>query len=143
MSVSRLFSVDEICILQLPSHHENNGDLVVMEGQKEIPFLIARIFYVHASSGAVRGQHAHKACSQVLICTEGLVKVHCKDGISSKDYVLDRPDMGLFMPPSIWREQTYEGTSAGMIVLCDRLYEGEDYIRDYSEFLNYRMTSDK
>jgi len=133
-----LFSISGVTQIQLPHHVEDNGDLIVMEELMHVPFTIARVFVVRASVGAVRGQHAHKACKQFLICTTGRVEVICDDGFESMAYILDRPDLGLLIPPSIWAQQIYQTLGTVLTVLCDRPYEVSDYIRDYDEFKEYR-----
>lgn len=131
-------SINALEVVKLPHHHEDNGDLVVMEGMTNIPFSIARVFVVRAPEGAIRGQHAHKMCSQFLTCPRGLVEVECTDGDQSTTIILDHPNVGLLVPPGIWSQQTYTVQGTALTVLCDRPYEADDYIREYQEFLAYR-----
>ncbi len=109
-----------------------------MEGLINVPFPIARVFVVRAPEGAVRGQHAHKACAQFLTCPRGVVKVDCTDGEESAAFELNHPNLGLYIPPGIWAEQRYETRDAALTVLCDRAYEVEDYIREFPDYLTYR-----
>jgi|SaaInlStandDraft_7_1057024.scaffolds.fasta_scaffold180775_1 dTDP-4-dehydrorhamnose 3,5-epimerase-like enzyme len=131
-------TISSVYLVKLPHHFEENGDLVVMEGLVNVPFAIARVFVVRAPKDAVRGQHAHKACAQFLTCPQGSVLVSCTDGSDSAKFELNHPNIGLYIPPSIWTEQIYETRDAVLTVLCDRVYEPEDYIREYPEFLAYR-----
>jgi dTDP-4-dehydrorhamnose 3,5-epimerase-like enzyme len=124
--------------VKLPHHFEENGDLIVLEGMIHVPFSIARVFVVRAPEGAIRGQHAHKACAQFLTCTSGVVDVICDDGVSRAEFELNHLSLGLYIPPGIWAEQRYRTPGATLTVLCDRPYEPEDYIRSYSEFLQTR-----
>lgn len=130
--------VSSLKLIKLPHHFEDNGDLIVIERSINIPFNITRVFVVRAPQGAIRGEHAHKACSQFLTCPNGIVEVICDDGIHSETFMLDHPNTGLLIPPGIWSKQTYKTYGAVLTVLCDRLYEAEDYIRDYKEFKEYR-----
>jgi len=131
-------SVDAVKIIKLPHYFEENGDLVVMEGLINVPFAIARVFVVRAPENAIRGQHAHRACTQFLTCPRGVVEVQCTDGEQTADFVLDHPNIGLLLPPSIWSQQTYKAQESALTVLCDRPYEADDYIRDYPDYLAYR-----
>lgn len=131
-------SVDSLHLLKLPHYFENNGDLVVMEGMVNVPFEIARVFFVRAPDGAIRGQHAHRRCAQFLACSSGAVEVLCDDGRRSVKFLLDHPNSGLLVPPGIWSQQMYRGDHAALTVLCDRLYEKDDYIRDYENFIEFR-----
>lgn len=130
--------VDAVKLIKLPHYFENNGDLVVMEGLINVPFSIARVFVVRAPDGAVRGQHAHRACTQFMTCPREVIEVQCDDGVQTATFLLDHPNVGLLVPPGIWSQQTYKGKGAALTVLCDRRYEADDYIREYSEFLAYR-----
>ncbi len=131
-------SIESVYPINLPHYAELNGDLVVMEGLINVPFAIARVFMVRAKENAVRGHHAHKFCSQFLICASGSVEVIYTDGVDVMDFTLNRPNVGLYIPPSIWAEQRYKSDDATLTVLCDRGYEEEDYIREYSKYLKYR-----
>ena len=138
-----LSKVDELAVVKLPHHFEDNGDLIVIERSINIPFSILRVFVVRAPQGAVRGQHAHKACSQFLTCPNGIVEIVCDDGTNKETFMLDHPNTGLLIPPGIWAQQTYKTYGAVLTVLCDRLYEADDYIRDYKDFKEYRLSNTK
>lgn len=135
-----LYPLTAAVLTKLPYHVEENGDLVVMEQSAHVPFVIARVFIVRAPAAAIRGQHAHMACSQFLTCPTGHVEVLCDDGQKSATYRLDQPNIGLLIPPSIWAQQTYMLPGSVLTVLCDRHYESLDYIRDYDKFKEYRKS---
>ena len=121
-------------LIELPYLKENNGDLVVIEGNI-IPFNMSRVFTVRASKDSVRGEHAHRHCSQLLICTNGAVEVKCDDISTTEIYVLDKPNFGLLIAPGIWADQKYIEDNTTLTVLCDRPYEEADYIRKYDDFV--------
>jgi len=120
-------------LIELPYLKENNGDLVVVEGEI-IPFSIKRVFNVRQQKGDIRGKHAHRHCSQLLICTNGAVEVKCDDSRTTEIYVLDKPNFGLFIPPGIWADQKYLENNTILTVLCDRSFEEADYLRNYDDF---------
>jgi dTDP-4-dehydrorhamnose 3,5-epimerase-like enzyme len=120
-------------LIELPYLKENNGDLVVVEGEI-IPFSIKRVFNVRQQKGDIRGRHAHLHCSQLLICTNGAVEVKCDDSRTTEIYVLDKPNLGLFIPPGIWADQKYIKNNTILTVLCDRPFEEADYLRNYGDF---------
>ena len=125
-------------LIQFPVFKEDNGELSVFEQNSEaIPFQIKRIFNVRADKGSVRGQHAHRLCSQMLICSNGSVEVFCDDSSNQEVFLLDNPNYGLLVPPGIWAEQRYVENNTAMTVICDRLYEAEDYISDYELFKDF------
>lgn len=130
-------TINSIALIDLPYYSRDDGDLVVME-PGVIPFAIARVFSVRAEHNAIRGNHAHRQCIQFLTCASGRVEVLCDDGTQTATYVLESPSQGLLIPAGIWAQQTYKQEHSVLTVLCDRGYEEEDYIRDYSEFSDYR-----
>ena len=138
MTSNTSVNISMVSFNKLPHYSEENGEVVVIEGGVNIPFMIARVFIVRAPVGATRGQHAHKLCAQLLICSHGTVGVICTDGINSVTHEISSPDQGLYVPPGIWAEQKYLTASSALTVLCDRKYEANDYIRNYSEYLEYR-----
>ncbi len=131
--------ITDVKMIELPHYFEDNGDLVVVEGMINFPFPISRVFIVRAEDGAVRGEHAHKECNQFLICVNEHISVECDDGIQKKVFVLDKPNIGLLLPNSIWSKQIYHGNEATITVICDQPYKEQDYIRDFSNFLAFRQ----
>lgn len=120
--------------IRFPRHADKNGVLHVYESGRHVPFDIRRIFTVSAMAGDIRGNHAHKQCTQLLVCTSGTIRVVCDDGLALTTYTLDSPDVGLLVPPGVWAREDYLTDGAVLMVLCDRVYEEQDYIRDYDEF---------
>lgn len=131
-------TLEEIKLIELPNHFDTNGGLIVMEGQEIIPFQILRVFTVIAPAGSIRGQHAHYNCSQFLTCPSGIIEVLCDDGTNTKIFLLDRPCIGLFLPPGIWAQEKYVLDNTVLNVLCDKKYDSDDYIRDYNTFKKFR-----
>ncbi len=114
-----------------------NGVLCVYEGSRHVPFEIRRVFTVTAGAGDTRGDHAHKQCTQLLVCLSGEINVSCDDGYTVSEYRLDNMGEGLLIPPGIWARQTYVNEGALLMVLCDRGYEADDYLRDYKDFKTF------
>ena len=128
-------ALDAVRLADVRSIQEENGNLAFLEGNRDMPFSIARAFYVYGvHAGDIRGRHAHKLCHQFLVCVHGRVEVTCDDGLSRKTFVLDTPLKGLHIPPLIWAEQRYASSESMLVVLADRLFEESDYIRDYAAF---------
>ena len=133
--------MDLVKLLEFPIFEEDSGELVVFEeGISAIPFSIKRIFNVRSEKGSVRGRHSHRLCSQILICSNGSIEVTCDDSINKETYVLDKPNYGLLVLPGIWAEQKYIKHDTTMTVICDRVYESEDYISNYADFIAFAST---
>jgi dTDP-4-dehydrorhamnose 3,5-epimerase-like enzyme len=131
----------DACLIKLPKFLDPNGDglLVPTEAGRQVPFpQIQRMFAIVAPAGAKRGRHAHKLCSHFILCISGAVDVSCDDGKDRVTFALDRPELALFVPPRLWLEFDVRENDSVLIVLCDRLYEEHDHIRNYAEFLSFR-----
>ncbi|MBE7423372.1 MAG: FdtA/QdtA family cupin domain-containing protein [Zoogloeaceae bacterium] len=122
-------------LVTFPKHVDPNGALCVYESGKAVPFDIKRVFTVTARANDVRGDHAHKLCSQLLVCLAGTILVSCDNGIAVEDFKLDNMGTGLMIPPGIWATQQYIEDHSVLMVLCDRGYEENDYIRVREEFI--------
>jgi hypothetical protein len=124
-------------IINFPRYVDLNGDLCVYESGMQVPFDTRRVFTVSAMGGDVRGDHAHKQCSQLMVCVTGQIRVICDDGSSVTDYLLDSMKHGLLVLPGTWAKEEYITDGAVMMVLCDRKYEEDDYIRNYEDFRQF------
>lgn len=131
---------EDVKIINFYRFSDNRGNLVPVESQSTIPFGIERIFYVYGINGKeVRGQHSHYKTQQVLVCLRGSCTVICKDGKSVKEYILDSPDLGLFIPEMIWDEQIYHSPDTILLVLSNTKYDKSDYIEDWELFLREKI----
>ncbi len=112
------------------------GTLSVAEIAPEVPFEPARMFFVYdVPSVETRGEHAHHRCEQFLVAVGGSVRVTADDGQSREEFVLDRPDRGLYLPAMTWGIQSGYTAGSVLLVLASEPYDPRDYIRDYAEFL--------
>jgi hypothetical protein len=111
------------------------GALTVGEVASELPFQPERYFIVFdVPSLELRGEHAHKECHQFLICVHGSCRVLIDDGVNRCEVTLDRPDLGVHMPPMIWGTQYRYSRDATLFVFASQAYRADDYIRDYASF---------
>lgn len=117
-------------------HGDERGQLVAAEVGKEIPFEVKRVYYIYDTlEGVRRGFHAHQNLKQILICVSGSCKIHLDNGSETAEVVLDKPYEGLYIENNMWREMYDFSPDAVLLVLASELYNEDDYIRDYNEFL--------
>jgi hypothetical protein len=137
----QLSSASDVKLVELTSF-DAKGSLVPIEELRQIPFNFRRIFYVYdVPVGETRGEHAHRDCKQALICLKGKAKVTCDDGTQEFEFVLDSPRKCLVIPPGIWGKEVYEEEGTILLVLSDVLYNPDEYIHEYPEFLKFRKGS--
>ena len=130
-------SVGGVTIYRLPVFADLRGSLSVGEFPQQVPFVPRRYFIVYDVPGKdVRGEHAHRRCHQFLVCLRGSLSVVVDDGKSSEEIALDRPSIGLYLPPMVWAVQYRYSADALLLVFASEPYDAGDYIRDYDEFLS-------
>lgn len=111
------------------------GHLAVVDFEKDLPFQPQRCFFTYAiPDGETRGEHAHRLCSQFLVCTHGECHLRVDDGENREEFCLNRPTLGVLVPPMIWTMAHLHSRDSVLLVLASRVYEPEDYIRDYQDF---------
>lgn len=122
--------------VEFPPVHDQRGNLSFIEGGRHIPFEIKRVYYLYdVPGGSERGGHAHKLLHQVVIAMSGSFDLILDNGCESKRIHLNRPYFGIYIGPGVWREMDNFSSGSVCHVIASRVYEEEDYIRDYDTFL--------
>jgi UDP-2-acetamido-3-amino-2,3-dideoxy-glucuronate N-acetyltransferase len=128
-------AVAGVTLHRLPIVEDLRGALSFGEVRQHIPFEIKRYFLVfQVSSEEIRGEHAHRALHQFLICVHGRCHVVADDGRNRQEFVLDSPAIGIHLPPMVWAAQYKYSADAVLLALVSDVYDPTDYVRDYSEF---------
>lgn len=126
----------EVKLVSIPTVQQPRGDLSVAEVEAQLPFTPRRYFAVYAvPPHEVRGGHAHRTQLQFLTCLHGSCHVLVDDGSARDEIRLSSPEVGLYLPAGIWAVQYKYTPDAVLLVLTSGLYDADDYIRDYEEFL--------
>lgn len=123
-------------LIDLPSAKDARGTLTSIEGGRDVPFEIRRVFYMHGTpEGVERGGHAHRDTRQVIVPLAGRFKVELSDGREARTYELADPNSGLFMPAMIFARLYDFSPNAFCLVLADTHYDRSRSIRTWDEFL--------
>ncbi|MDP1531510.1 MAG: WxcM-like domain-containing protein [Rhodoferax sp.] len=124
-----------VSLHRMPRVVDIRGSLTVGEFDRSIPFSAKRYFMVFdVPSVETRGEHAHRVCHQFLICVRGSCAVVADDGAHRQEFLLDRPDVGIHLPPMVWGIQYKYSADAVLLVYASHYYDNTDYIRNYAEF---------
>lgn len=119
---------------------DERGKLISLEGGKNIPFDIKRVYYIYDTLPEQdRGMHAHKELEQVIVAMDGACTFVLDDGKNREEVVLNRPDIGLYIGKNMWREMKNFSYGCKLMVLASMNYNENEYIRDYNEFLNIKV----
>jgi dTDP-4-dehydrorhamnose 3,5-epimerase-like enzyme len=136
-------SLKDVRWLNLQDVVDSRGRLTAVESGVQIPFTIARVFYIHqVQPGIDRGGHAHQDTDQVAVAVHGWLKIDLSDGIETQTYHLDRPDQGLYVPRQIFTRLYDFSPEAVCLVLASTLYDRSKSIRTWEDFIVYRGLSE-
>ena len=125
--------------LEFSPKGDERGQLVVIEGMKDIAFDIKRIFYIYGTQEhVVRGQHANLRTEFVLINLAGSSKVRVSNGEEERIFSLDRPHVGIYLPKMYWKDMYDFSQNSVLLCLASQNYDAAEYIRDYDEFVAIR-----
>jgi acetyltransferase-like isoleucine patch superfamily enzyme/dTDP-4-dehydrorhamnose 3,5-epimerase-like enzyme len=140
-SVARIVDVgvSPVRLVRLPQFEDLRGSLAVIEIARDLQLpAMERIFFVHSVPNQhVRGEHAHRKCHQVLLCTHGSVSVLVDNGSQRATVRLDDPNHALHVPPRVWASQFSFSPDAVLTVLASHAYDESDYIRSYEAFSRF------
>lgn len=133
-------SVFDCSMVELDRHHsDRKGNLTVVENGSTLPFDVKRVYYLYdVPGGENRGSHAHKELSQLIVAASGSFTVTLDDGKCKRSFFLNRPYQGLYVKPGLWRDLLDFSSGAVCMVLASEVYQAEDYIRDYEDFVVFR-----
>lgn len=124
-------------LISLPKFCDERGSLSVIESCREVPFEVRRVFYFYdIPTGENRGAHAHKTLHQFLVCLSGSFDVLLDDGTSKEAVHLNRPWMGLYIPPMLWASQVNFDAGTVGLVAASAPFDEQDYLRDYAAFIS-------
>lgn len=134
-------TVYDCSMIELSQNLQSNGRITAINGKYDIPFDIERVYYLYdVPSGESRGGHAHKELQQLIVSLSGSFDLIIDDGKNKRVIHLNRPFMGVIMPPGLWRELNNFSSCSICLVLASHVYDEADYIRSYDSFLRYKQS---
>lgn len=136
------YNVFDCSIIEFDKHHsDRKGNLTVVQNGETLPFDVKRVYYIYdIPGGESRGAHAHKDLHQLIVAASGSFRVTLDDGNVKRSFTLNRPFQGLYVRPGLWRDLDDFSSGAVCMVLASEVYQQEDYIRDYEEFIKFRKS---
>lgn len=127
-------------IIRLPRIEDGiDGTLSVAENNRHIPFDVKRVYYIYDlfNPHAIRGKHAHKQLHQALFCLSGSCDIGLDDGSHQQSVHLNHPHAGVYLGTKLWHTMYNFSNNCILLVLASDVYNENDYIREYDDFLEY------
>lgn len=131
-------NLSNVKLIDLPKIEDPQGNLTFIEQGNHIPFIIKRVYWIYnVPGGQKRGGHAFKEQQELVVALSGSFDVIVNDGTTEQRYHLNRSYYGLFIPNGLWRQMENFSTNSVVMVLSSTFFTESDYIREFSNFLNY------
>jgi hypothetical protein len=132
-------SISVPTIINLPKILDKRGNLSFFEFPGQIPFKIARTYWIYdVPGGEIRGSHAFKEQQEFIVALSGGFDIVLNDGKIEMRYHMNRSYYGLYVPNKIWRQLENFSTNSLALVVSDKPFNNDDYIRDFHTFLNLK-----
>jgi len=131
-------NMKRIKIYKNKTFKKKTGILIPVNFDKKYPIHPKRIFFIYGKRNAIRGDHAHKKCSQFFYCLSGKILIKVDNLKKKYNYILDNvSNKSLLIPAKHWCSVKFLEKKSLVMVICDRYYEYNDYIHSYKEFKKY------
>jgi dTDP-4-dehydrorhamnose 3,5-epimerase-like enzyme len=129
-----------VALIQIPKIEDTRGNLSVIENDI-LPFEFKRVYYLYdVPSAAERGGHSHLKQKEFLIALSGSFDVVLNDGMQQQTVTLNKPFEGLLIHEGIWRELNNFSSGSVCLVIASAVFDEDDYIRDFDEFVVYKQS---
>lgn len=133
------YGIEDCVLLPLKRYDDDRGSLVPIDGGIDVPFVPQRVFATFAvPEGTTRGEHANLLTHEFLVCVSGGLTAWIYDGSHEKSIRIDRCDVGLIVPPTVWIELRDFAADTNLLVLASHAYDPTEYIRELTTFEEYR-----
>ncbi len=129
-------NLNEPFLIKFPKIGSSSLGYISLAEKENLPFLVNRIYWTYFTPEDVeRGGHAHYELQQILVALAGkiIINTELKSGIKNQ-FVLESPDVGLFIPKMTWRTMKYTHNAVQMCI-ANMAYDEKDYIREYGKFI--------
>lgn len=128
---------DKPFLIEFPKIGKPELGYISIAENENLPFVPKRVYWTYFTPEEVeRGGHSHYDLHQILVAVAGKITVTTEllDG-DKQEFVLEKPNVGLFIPKMCWRTMKYTHNAVQMCIASIE-YDEKDYVRDYQEFLS-------
>ena len=111
---------------KIKSFSKSSGKLIPISFNKKFPMKVKRIFFIYGKKNKIRGEHAHKKCSQFFIPIFGKIILNAQTPNNKKKIILNPLSKNaVLVPPKYWcsikfvnknstLHHTFEGTNKAL-----------------------------
>ena len=127
---------------KIKTYSSKTGKLIPIYFNKKFPMKVKRVFILYGKKNKIRGNHAHKKCSQFFIPVLGKFILEIKTPSAKKKMVLNHlSKIAVLVPPKYWCGVKFIGKNSILMVACDQYYDFNDYLETFDEYKKYLKKS--
>ena len=124
--------------IKIKSFKSFSGKLIPITFNKNFPFSIKRIFFLYGIKNKIRGDHAHKKCSQLFVAISGKIALNIKTPYLKKSFIIKKNSKyAILVPPKYWCSIKFKRKNSILMVITDRYYEFKDYLGTFEKYKEY------
>lgn len=127
----------QVKLLKFNIFKDNSGSLLPISFKKDLPFSIKRIFIIFGKKNFTRSKHAHIKSKQIYVPLRGVIKVVVNK--KKTFYISKEKKCALLIPEKNWTEIYFKNDGDQILVLTNTEFFKNDYIRNFSNFLKYKL----
>jgi len=128
----------KIIKFKIKSYSKKSGKIITMSFNKNFPIKVKRTFFLYDKKNKVRGDHAHKKCSQFFYPILGKFVLDIKTHKKNKKILLkDSSEIGVLIPAKYWISVKFLTKNSSLMVICDQFYSANDYINDFTKYIKF------
>lgn len=128
--------MEKIKNIELPKITDPRGNLSFFQNHDQIPFEIKRTYWIYdVPGGEKRGSHAFIQQNEFIVALSGSFDVVLDNGVKKERISLNRSYKGVYIPKMTWRSLENFSTNSLALLVSDRNFDVNDYIRDYNQFI--------
>jgi len=125
---------------KIKTYLAKTGKLIPISFNKQFPIQVKRVFFLYGKKNKIRGDHAHKKCSQFFFLISGKIILDIKTLSAKKKILLTHSSkIAVLVPPKYWCSVKFVNKNSILMVACDQYYNFNDYLvtfDDYKKYLN-------
>ena len=123
---------------KIKTYSSITGKLIPIAFNNKFPIKVKRIFFVYGKKNKIRGEHAHKKCSQFFVPIFGKVILDIKTPKTKKKIILNHlSKSGVLVPPKYWCSVKFTNENSILMVVCDKHYDFKDYLESFDDYIKY------
>ena len=127
---------------KIKSFIKSTGKLTPISFNKKFPIKVKRVFFLYGKKNKIRGEHAHKKCSQLFFPIFGKIILYIETPYSKKKVILSHlTKTAILVPPKYWCSVKFIKKNSILMVACDKYYNVSDYLESFAEYKKYLRKS--